>query len=367
MTAYTVEVPRMVVAVPAGSRTRKLVWSRAPITIVPANERTGDIRVAMSYRADDGAATSSVYRVDDEHYRQVDRRSLKTWYGADGVHNAANIARNMREVLLREAGDWVSRNLTGEIKSHPDAMTHNNIHNVLNRLPLTSDTSVKDIDVEQTEAYAEHMRRIAEGFLVVGHDLYERCAEPTYAVVRLGSVITVRVCTDEIPETHSGTLALFPIGSFDEAAAFALATAEPRGGTYGETVTDMRDCGECVRNDAETRSMIMAARNAVGHFQREYTADYSTAAAKWRLLNETNLDDIHCYRMLMKYVEDYEKDGDIAFDGLSLYLRRAATCGSSAVFTNSSTLPLEAISDMWDDRPISVSPASPGPSAQRGG
>jgi hypothetical protein len=258
--------------------------------------------------------------------------------------------------------EWKSANIEGDVKEHP--VTINNptswgsVARTIKNLDPLRQIVVKDENPETRRSFQTHIETILSNLLIVDGTLFEGCAEPVYVVHSFPGHTVIRVETEE-NATYSRT-AIFPLGKFDEARAFA-AENTPEDEIYTDNISELEDCGQSIGNDTELRSLVAAARSARDHYVQKYTNTY--APNVMALIEDVPISSITLYRKLSAIVRQYDAIGHADADEVAQTLRDAAADPLASVFTDGGRLPLEAVADLWDDRAvhIPIGVASPRP------
>lgn len=354
-----IDLPCLHVAIPEGSRVRKAVWTREATSLDIPEHDSGDIVSAVSYRQAPADPVTTIFRIDDVHYRPAKINQDNSPFQDRQAAGEPDWARKVKKIIVANAREWARINLDENMKPFPEDAHPSRIEGLLSRLYRTDELQMKDIDQESTASFQNQISSIANGFALIDGDLYERCAEPTYAVSIYGAVSTVQVMATRWPELKKTTVALFPIGKFEEAVAFARDTYGTPEIAFAGAVADLNDCGECLSDDTHERSLVIAARNAVTGFEEHFAADYVPKSRTKELLHETDLEDLSLHRYITKSLHGYDNAGYFNLDELSFSLRQAANGASKAIFSWNGRFPLEQVADLWDDRPISVQSMPP--------
>lgn len=346
------DIPSLAVAIPAGARTRKAIWSKREVDI-ELPEFSGDVTEALSFRANADAERTTVYRVEDAHYRRSEFR--KSAFDRNPSTNFRDERELLHKLIMQEATTKASLNIGPDIKPYPDNAWPTRIEELWSRLPRVGQTDFRDEDEETGVAFKSHMDRMIDNFVLIDGMLHERCHEPTYAVVALGgTAVSVRASLDTMPSHYESVVALFPLGRLDHAISFARLVAEETGAMYGETQVDMEDCGECLVDDAAERTLVLTARSAVKCVKDHYAPDFGGNPMASTLLNDVPLEDIRLYRNLRDSVEAYDKGEYFNPEEIAFSLREATNSRRAAMFSGNSRVPLAAIADLWDDRPVAA-------------
>jgi hypothetical protein len=349
-----VDHPEFHLAVPGQSRTQKAVWTRREVAMDIPRHRSADLVLALKYKHTAQQFVTEIYRIGTQHFRIAEFKFADT-----PAAIAGNATEMTSSALCRGAWEWFKKNVSIATPCHPDiSYAVSSLVKELSDLPVFGELKLTKQDEDLRRNYENHMEMVRAGLLVIDGYLFEPCSEPVYVVTGYGSatVIEVRI-EDRLPNS---SIAVFPLGRYEDAIKFAQTMTQGRGLQYGEIISGVIDCGSAIQDNTEIASLRNAASVAAARFESVHAGSYAASYQALALLQTVPLEDIALYRNLKRLSEGNEISEETA-DHLFNALDEARNSAYGAqVFTDSNRFPLAEVLSLWEDRPISLPSAAHG-------
>jgi hypothetical protein len=344
-----VDIPEFQLAIPGQSRTPKALWMRRTARLDIPTYSQNDVVRAVKFKHDKNKYQTEIFRIGSKHYKIAEQ-----WSPGAGGPKAGDAKTMATYSLCQGAWTWFEKNVSIDTDKVPE-MTHTAtaLLNMLADLPIYGEVTYRKPDEQLRANYEAHMAGIQADLVTINGYLFEPCGEPVYVVVGYGSHTVIDVTTEE--KLPTSTVAVFSIGRYAEAEAFARMLAETKGlTTYGEIIHDVVEEASSLRDDAEIRTMRNAAQMAASRFKDTHAGFYLQREHVDKLLDAVPLDDIAIYRRLKELLQVTDISEEYADELFNTLSAARDSRFSAEVFTDRNRFPLDDILTLWEDRPISV-------------